>query len=182
MNRDLQSFVHVQRDLGFNMTPMIDVVFLLILFFMLTCQFIELENYRLFVPDHCPTAVMPDRQDAGAIVVSVFPRSLTETPRPSSDDAFSQVLYAVRSREYDPLAAPYRDDPALLFEDMRDQIDLEAGRKTVPLVYLRADKHLAYGDVQNVLLALSQAGIRTVQIAALRREQITGNLGDSLLQ
>ena len=42
---------------AFNMTAMIDVVFLLIIFFMLLCQFIRQDNDLLAVPDDCSESV-----------------------------------------------------------------------------------------------------------------------------
>ena len=38
------------EDEAFDMTPVIDVVFLLIIFFMLVCQFIVAERFRVQVP------------------------------------------------------------------------------------------------------------------------------------
>ena len=55
MNRDP---LHVRSFGGeaFDMTPIIDVVFLLIIFFMLVCQFIVAENFQVEVPDQIATA------------------------------------------------------------------------------------------------------------------------------
>jgi len=162
------SSLKFHRGFQFNMTPMIDVVFLLIIFFMLICQFISQENYKLVVPDDCPAAIVPDQLDRNAITVSVFPDSDDSA---SSTTDFAKVLYAVRSQQYDPATAEYRIQPELLVKDMANQIAREARRKKNPLVYLRADKNLRYSQVQNALLALSQASITNVQIAAYRSEQ-----------
>jgi len=148
----------------FNMTPMIDVVFLLIIFFMLICQYIVRENYKLVIPDDCAAAVVPDHLDHNAITVSVFP----QTPAGQPD---SEVCYAIRTIEYDPRQDAYRRQPGRLIEDMARQIAVEARRKEDALIYLRADKDLSYGQVQKALLALSRAQIRKVQVAAFRGPQ-----------
>jgi len=152
----------------FNMTPLIDVVFLLIIFFMLICQFIAQENYKLVVPDDCPTAITSDRFDRDAITVSVFPAPQVAAEAASGADADPAVLYAVRAQQFDPAAQRYRANPDKLVAEMAQQIKQNAAHRESDLVYLRADKDLTYGNVQNVLLALAQAEIGSVQIAAYR--------------
>ena len=65
ISKKLKSSLHFGGDAQFNMTPMIDIVFLLIIFFMLICQFIVQENYRLDVPDDCPNAQITDHSYSG---------------------------------------------------------------------------------------------------------------------
>ena len=149
----------------FNMTSMIDVVFLLIIFFMLACQYIVQENYKLVIPDDCTAAIVPERLDRNAITVSVFPKN-AGTP------GNQEILYAVRAREYDPQQEVYRREPLRLVEEMSRQITTEAQRKEDALIYLRADKDLTYGQVQKAMLALSRAQIRKVQLAAYSGNQI----------
>lgn len=159
----------------FNMTPMIDVVFLLIIFFMLICQFIVQENYKLTIPDDCSNAIVPEELDPGAITVSVFPRpgAVVSLEADISDDtdASGPVLYAVRARQFDPDNARYQNDSDVLIAEMTEEIKSEAARKNNPMIHLRADKDLTYGQVQKALLALAQAGITRVQLAAFRAEQ-----------
>ena len=147
-------------DPQFNMTSMIDVVFLLIIFFMLVCQFIVQENYDLDIPDNVPGAVVPDQPDKNAITVSVFHGS-----------SATDVKYAVRSRQFDPAVPPYKNNPHQLITDMAEEIKVEAKKKIGDLVYLRADKSLTYGQVHKALLALSQAGASRIQLAAYRTGQ-----------
>ena len=172
-----KSFItsHLTADTQFNLTPMIDVVFLLMIFFMMICQFIVQENYRLVIPDDCTTAVVPDRLDRNAITVSVFPNPALQRRIPSLDSTTRQdhkaVLYAVRAYQYDPHSPVYREDPQQLLADMSTRIANESKRKADPLVHLRADKDLSYGDVQKALQVLAMAGISKVQLAAFRSEQ-----------
>ena len=159
MNKDFYES-KVKSDPQFNMTSMIDVVFLLIIFFMLICQFIVQENYDLDIPDNVPSAIVPDRLDQNLVTVSVFPGR-------SKDE----VKYAVRSRQFDPGIPPYLNNPIQLITDIAVEIKVEAKKKRGDLVYLRADKTLTYGQVQKALLALSQAGASRVQLAAYKTEQ-----------
>jgi len=149
------------------MTPMIDVVFLLIIFFMLSCLFIVQENYTLEVPDNCPAAIVPDALDRNAITMSVF-------ADPSVEKTAQQkkpVLFAVRAKLFNPRSSDYTGNPDKLLDDMTESIGRQAKNKTNPLVYLRADRDLTYGDVQNSLIALSRAGINRVQLAVFRTDQ-----------
>ena len=147
------------QDGQFNMTAMIDIVFLLIIFFMLVCQFITSENYQLVLPDDCPAAVVPDNPDTNAVTVSVF------------KNAQDELFYAVRAKLYDPQTQPYRDNPDLLMTDLAGEITRQTSRKKQPLVHLRADQNMSYSQVQNALLALAQSGVTRIQLAAYRSDQ-----------
>jgi len=41
---------------AFNITPVIDIIFLLIIFFLVLCRFVEAENPAVVVPDGCKSA------------------------------------------------------------------------------------------------------------------------------
>ena len=57
----------------FDMTPIIDVVFLLIIFFMLVAQFIVAEQYKVKVPDEIATAHTQDTQEDRPLTITVMP-------------------------------------------------------------------------------------------------------------
>jgi len=61
---------------SFNMTPIIDIVFLLIIFFLVVCQFIEAENFPVTVPDNCQFA--QSEPDPGAQLTTVTVMKTTE--------------------------------------------------------------------------------------------------------
>ena len=169
-----RSVLRLGGDGQFNMTAMIDVVFLLIIFFMLICQFIVRENYDLVVPDDCAGAVVPDNLDRNAVTMSVFRSEVDESAglaRRSGGGSAEGVVYAVRSRRYDPQAAVYEGNPERLLTALVDDIEEQTARKSDALVHLRADRELRYGEVQEALLAVSRAGVRQVQLAAFRSVQ-----------
>jgi biopolymer transport protein ExbD len=145
----------------FNMTSMIDIVFLLIIFFMLICQFIVQENYTIEVPDEITQAYTPDAIDASAITLSVY----------RNPDNKGHILYAVKAKRYDPQSTQYRKEPPSLFYDMAQEIKTIRRKKQTGLIHLRADKSIAYHYVHKAMIALSQAGIPSVQIAALKNKQ-----------
>jgi len=149
-----------RSEIQFNMTAMIDVVLLLIIFFMLVCQFIARENYRIFIPDDCANAIVEEPPDPAAVTVSVF-----------AEPATGQLVYAVRADRLEPRSRRYSQDPDLFLTDLTDRISSELRTRGGGLVHLRADKHLPYGQVQNALRAVAMAGVSRVQLAAFRSEQ-----------
>ncbi len=120
-----------------NLTPMIDVVFLLIVFFVLVSQIVEVENADLDLPrPQDPASVGPPEQ--ARIVINVLPGSGGDvsgyrmgTRRYVADTA---GLHALATS----LATMYRDNPALG-------------------VNLRADRRTDYRWVEPVFEAVSAA-------------------------
>ncbi len=120
-----------------NLTPMIDVVFLLIVFFVLVSQIVEVENVDLDLPRPQDAASeLPGEQPR--IVINVLP-----------DEAGQAGGYRMANRRYSAdtagmaslatsLAALYRKNPALG-------------------VNLRADRSTQYRWVEPVLQAVSTA-------------------------
>ncbi len=142
----------------FNMTPMIDVVFLLIIFFMLICQFIASENYKLLVPDRCQGAIASEKLDENAVTLSVFP----DESDPSGE------MFAVRSRTFDPDSPVYDGHRDKLVADMGAEIEKQLHDRSDPIVYLRADRALTYAQVQDALAALARAKVTRLQLAAFK--------------
>lgn len=56
----------------FDMTPIIDIVFLLIIFFMIVCKFIVAENFEVEVPDDIPSAVKAETAKKKTITITVM--------------------------------------------------------------------------------------------------------------
>ncbi len=120
-----------------NLTPMIDVVFLLIVFFVLVSQIVEVENADLDLPrPQDPASVLPGEQTR--IVINVLPGSGGDVSgyrmgnrRYAADTAGLHSLAT-------SLAALYRDAPALD-------------------VNLRADRRTDYRYVEPVFQAVSAA-------------------------
>jgi biopolymer transport protein ExbD len=119
-----------------NMTPMIDIVFLLIIFFMTVTQVSELNRERLELPklqgaeDQQPMTLTVNIDRDGEIVVSGNPLSVTR-------------LLAIVSQEL----AKVGDDPSRL------------------TVVLRADERGTSRTVNEIVTALARMQITRVRIA-----------------
>ena len=57
---------------SFNMTPIIDIVFLLIIFFLVVCRFIEAENFPVTVPHGCRFADKSAEPGTASATVTVM--------------------------------------------------------------------------------------------------------------
>ena len=130
-------------DVGFNMTPMIDVVFLLIIFFMLVGTFISAENLTVELP-------APDRSLAAQI----------ELP----DRVVLNCQYVAAA----PGGVQYRLGPIVLADMTELQARLTALAQDRPdiQVILRADRRIKYEMIRGCMQAIAEAGIQNMNIAA----------------
>jgi biopolymer transport protein ExbD len=132
---------NANRELQFNITPLIDVVFLLIIFFLVASHFIrheQLENVEL------PTATQGrDQQDATSrVVVTVATdRRLRLGAHEASIDEIEKQL--------------------LLMAE-------EHGANSTEL-RIRIDRNLPYSVVEPLLLSAARSGIKKVRFAVLPR-------------
>jgi len=128
--------------LGFNMTPMIDVVFLLIIFFLVSSHLARREN-QLELP--LPLAA------TGQEISDDQTRRLTLNVL---DDG--ELLLAGRT------VLPHQLAEELLQRGRSEPADLE--------LRIRASRHVAYGAVSPILLDAARAGIWNVHFAVFDEE------------
>jgi biopolymer transport protein ExbD len=135
-------------EMGFDLTPFIDVIFLLIIFFMLVCQFFAAEVFDVELPDKMATV---DNLDAVPLMtITVMQQE-------------GRVSYAAGS---DILPG---DEPALLERMVASAIDsrqVKAGQEKI--VCLRCDKQIAFKDVSPVLTGIAKSSAQRVQWAIIK--------------
>lgn len=124
----------------FDMTPVIDVVFLLIIFFMLVCQFIGAERFAVELPEGI----------ASAAALSDDAQTLTLTVAFQDDG----VLYAVN---HERLQVARPDDLSALIAAAIDAHYRHSPRHSRRTVRLRCDKSARFADVRPVLQAIAQS-------------------------
>ncbi len=148
-------------SVSFNMTPIIDIVFLLIIFFLVVCQFIEAENFPVSVPDGCEFA--QSDAEPGARVTTVTVMKTTE-----GEVDFAVGSEKIRASEYSNCAAIVEKLARLI--DVR-LTGLPAERRVVTL---RIDKDICFADAQYALAGVAASSAVDIQLAALK-ERRTGS-------
>jgi len=141
--------------MSFNVTPIIDIVFLLIIFFLVVCQFIEAENFPVAVPDDCEFA--QSGSDPGAQVTTV---TVMKTGAERS-------AFAVGSEKV--TASSYVD----IVEKLAELIDVRL-RDLPPerrVVTLRIDKDVCFAEAQYALAAVAQSSATDIQLATFKDKQ-----------
>ena len=152
--RDTRQFLGSTKSCSFNMTPLIDIVFLLIIFFLVVCQFIEAENFPVTVPDDCESA----RNGSGA------GRPVTTVTVMKTDGGSS--VFAVDSEK---IALSEGSD---LTEEIVRLVDfsLENFRSERRTVTLRVDREVCFSEAQYALAAVSRSSATDIQLAVLRNK------------
>jgi biopolymer transport protein ExbD len=132
----------VSGDVGFNMTPMIDVVFQLIIFFLLSSHLARQETH---LPLPLPTAdsgqAEEDEGQARVTVNVLADGTLLVASRPIQPEELTALLRQRRGEHGDALQ-----------------------------VRIRADRSVPYPRVEPVMLACVRAGVWNVAYAVNRRE------------
>ena len=140
---------------SFNMTPIIDIVFLLIIFFLVVCQFIEAENFPVTVPDDCQFA--QSDPEPGAQVITITVMKTTE----------DEAGFAVGSKK---ISASGNVD---IVEKLAQLIDIRlsdlSGDRRV--VTLRIDKDICFSEAQYALAAVASSSATDIQLAALKNKR-----------
>jgi len=139
---------------SFNMTPVIDIVFLLIIFFVLACRFIEAENFPVTVPDGCQFAQENENTAQTA--------TLTVTNKTEDETTFAVGAEQITLQD----AGSLPDVVARLAEliDARLQTLPPEGR----IVTLRIDKDIPFSQAQYALAAAAQSAAINIRLAAIR--------------
>ena len=138
-----------QAPISFNMTGVIDIVFLLIIFFMIVCQFITDQNFEVAVPDDVTTAELFKQTDDNMTTVTVMSKD-------------GQVQYAVDAE----LLNTY---PGGIADLIANAIDKRlAGNDQRKTVSLRIDKDVCYKDCQFALAGISQSKASDMKFAVIK--------------
>jgi len=132
-----------RMSLGLNMTPMIDVVFQLIIFFLLSNHLAQQETHLVLDLPAAASGREVESDDAPRVTINVM-----------SD---GRILLGGNETPHDELAR------RLEFERKRSGNDLE--------IRIRADRTVPYEAVEPILLACADAGIWNVTFAVYERAE-----------
>lgn len=139
----------------FNMTPVIDIVFLLIVFLVVVCHFIETEDLVVQVPDKCDLS--EDDNEAQAMTMTV-----TLTKRPDGEVEFVLGKDKLNITEIPDLSAMLADEIDSRLCDYPDE---------QRIITLRIDKSITFRDVKHILAGVSASDAGYVRLATLKNAQ-----------
>ena len=137
---------------AFNLTPVIDIVFLLIIFFAVVCKFIEAENFPVAVPAGCDFARSELQQQSNMTTISIV----------KGDGAMSDFTVGsekVSASNYEDVA----DNLTGMVNERLESLPAE-GR----VVTLRIDKDISYSEAQYALAALAKSEASGIRLAVIR--------------
>lgn len=138
---------------SFNMTPVIDIVFQLIIFFSLVCRFIEAENFPVIVPDNCNFS-RPAFEPAADQLTTV-------TVMKTSDE---KITFAVGAEKISAQSYPE------IVHELSNLIDLNL--KDLPpqrrVISVRIDKDVPFDQAQYALAAIAASSATDIQLATLK--------------
>lgn len=138
-----------RQEVTLNLTSMLDVVFLLMIFFLLVTNFTAAELPEMEPPD----PVESEAQESGErsrVVINVIPEESTGRAE----------RVRVGLRDIDP------GDYGRLTELLRSRRESDPNLQ----VDLRADRSIRYDQVQPVMNAITEAGIERINLRALMPE------------
>jgi biopolymer transport protein ExbD len=138
---------HYERAIGFNMTPMIDVVFLLVIFFMVVSQVVSSEAELLDLPRPHKSQAVPYRGQQKLTVTLV-----------------GDGVGGVARRKVGANVARDDQELASLLLETRRAAETRGLRLQV---VLRADRDIHFKYVREAMQIIDQAGVAFMDIAAV---------------
>lgn len=133
------NFARGRAPATINMTPMIDVVFLLIIFFLVSSHLAQQETQLELDLPSAATGHEPQEEQTERITINVLPDGL--------------ILLGAEPTQLDEL------QHRLAFESQRAILPLE--------VRVRADQQVEFGVVKPILVACAKAGVWDVRFAVV---------------
>ena len=141
---------------SFNMTPIIDIVFLLIIFFMVVSQFIEAENFPVDVPDNCNFAQNDSEQETQITTVTVMKTG-------EDENAFAVGAEIINASESSDIVEQLAN---LIDGQLRELPDEQR------IVTLRVDKDICFQQAQYALAAIAESSATNIKLATLKEKRI----------
>lgn len=154
-----------------NITPLIDVVFLLIIFFMLVNNIVSDENVPL-IPPSLDDSQARELGEVKKITISVAP-GVEPSPERRLDPLLisGESAYIRVGTHAEEIPINNMDRVTELLKDAVERGPRDAEGNTALEVRLRADGAIFYKEMQQIMAAITAAGIQTVNMVAFLEDQ-----------
>jgi len=141
-------------NITLDMTPMVDIAFLLLIFYMATTQFKPPEKKEVTLPSSHSQINLPDK---GKILVTV-----------TADDSVF-IEYVVKDTTVvagDTVVVPVYIDESVMPAQVGQQVQFVRARKTglSAMLIVKADKNTKFGTMEKIMDSLKEFNLRTFQI------------------
>jgi biopolymer transport protein ExbD len=138
-----------QSPIGFSYTPLIDVIFLLTIFFMLVSKFTSAEQVAM---------LLPEPEHSRAKVPQISDRIVVNCRVGESTEGGDAVLYSVGPNPPETIGA------------VSERLAAMKGESPDMKVVIRADRRIRYADVLAVMREVSRQHIEMLNVAAIAGE------------
>lgn len=161
----------VKEDISPNVVPMIDIMFLLLLFFMLGADMSQRESVDMLLAeaDKVKETKPDDESQDPTVTVNIYHDANVSCPlntagRVCRDNSHWKWSVGGIDFTFDTLKPELQ---ALADEFLEEDIDpLAQKRLSRRKVLVRADKNAPYGDIQKVIEVAGGVGIYKIEVAA----------------
>lgn len=148
-------------DFDFNMTPMIDVTFQLIIFFIIAGQMSSDDIEALIPPEPYRSLASEALRAQQAVIVNIVSLAKNDKNAPD-EDAREASMWYVKGKAIEV------DDKERLVEAINTVLaGMSEKNRNPPRIEIRCDRRIQYRDVQTVLMAASAAGVADMRITAV---------------
>ncbi len=147
----MKFFDKEENSFNLNLTPVIDIVFLLIIFFLFVCNFIHTEDLSLNVPESCKSSENLKHDETSYVTLSLTKQE-------------NSVKYFVQS-------VPVKYEPGeILVKELVFNLDEELNTlsDTEKIVNLRIDRNIAFEKAKYALMAVAGSSATDIRISTLK--------------
>lgn len=150
----LKRLLQTKSYIAFNMMPIIDIILLLIIFFIFTVRYIAAENFTIEVPEDVPNALSDEDAGSNFITLSVW-----------YDDFERMRFCAVGADVVDITEGINTGRLVELINSYAENIEGNA------VVNLRMQKSMEFAQYSGIIQAISLSNATDISIAAFEQEQ-----------
>jgi biopolymer transport protein ExbD len=163
----------LKEDISPNVVPMIDIMFLLLLFFMLGADMSQRESIEITIPKakSVPEPKQLDEKEKRTLTVNIHHATPTGAPCPINDNG--AICREEGHWQWQILGVDYpreemKKQLLIIAQDNLDPVEDPVAKKKLSALFLliRADERAPYGDVQKLTEYAGGAGIYKIQLAA----------------